>query len=198
LIETALLARHAETDYSLRGLVNGDPSANVRLTEAGREQARALGAALASEAVDLCVITEFPRTHETADLALGRRKIPRLVVRDLNDPDYGEFEGRSLADYRDWVTQHGSREHIPGSRESRLDVIRRYSSGFRAVLERPEATVLCVLHSLPLAYLVGALEARDPTPRVALVGYAEVLRVSAAELDRAVSRLEAWSQVPTW
>jgi len=197
-METALLVRHAESEYSASGLVNGDPSIRVALTPTGRQQARALGAALAGERIDLCVVTDFPRTQETADIALGDRPPPRLVVPELNDPDYGDFEGASLEEYRAWVGEHGSRVRIPGSLESRLDLVRRYALGFRTVLARPEPTVLCVLHSLPLAYVAGALDGRDPAPRMAVVGYAKVVRVEEAALDRAVARLEAWGEAPTW
>jgi probable phosphoglycerate mutase len=197
-MELSLLARHAESEYSVKGLVNGDPAVSVGLTPAGRRQARALGAALAGEEVDLCIVTEFPRTQETADLALHERSTPRLVVPELNDPDYGDFEGLQLEDYRAWVAEHGSRVGIPGSTESRLDLVRRYARGFRTVLARPERTVLSVLHSLPLAYMVAALDGRDPAPRMDLVGYAELMRVEAPALERAVARLEAWSGAPTW
>jgi probable phosphoglycerate mutase len=197
-METALLVRHAESEYSARGLVNGDPSVRVGLTSAGRQQARVLGTALAGERVDLCVVTDFHRTRETAADALGDRSTPRLVVPELNDPDYGDFEGASLEEYLAWVAEHGSRVNIPGSRESRLDLVHRYARGFRTVLARPERTVLCVLHSLPLAYGAGALDGKDPAPRMAVVGYAEVVRVAAAALDRAVGRLEAWGEAPTW
>jgi probable phosphoglycerate mutase len=198
MIEVVLLARHAESEYSARGLVNGDPSVAVALTETGRRQARALGNALDGEGVDLCVVTDFPRTRETADLALTGRGVPRLVVAELDDPDYGDFEGRTLEEFRAWVAEHGSRAPIPGSTESRLDLVRRYAAGFRIVLARSERAVLCVLHSLPLAYLAGSLEGRDPAPRMELVGYAEVTRLRAAELERAVARLEAWCGAPTW
>lgn len=197
-MQTALFARHAETEYSARGLVNGDPSVPVGLTEAGREQARGLGEALAAEPVELCAVTEFPRTQETADIALRGRDVPRLVVPELGDPDYGDFEGGSLHEYRAWVTEHSSQTQIPGSRESRLDVVSRYVHGLGTVLARPEATVLCVLHSLPIAYLLGGLELRDPAPRMAVVGYAELLRVGAGELEHAVSRLDEWCRDPTW
>jgi broad specificity phosphatase PhoE len=197
-METALLVRHAESEYSIRGLVNGDPSVRVGLTPTGRQQARALGTALAGEHIDLCVVTDFLRTQETADVALGDRATPRLVVPELNDPDYGDFEGASLGEYRAWVGEHGSSVNIPGSSESRLDLVHRYARGFRTVLARPERTVLCVLHSLPLAYVAGALDGKDPAARMAVVGYAEVVRVKEAALDRAVARLEAWGEAPTW
>ncbi len=102
-MERLILARHGETDWNVERLVNGDPAVDVRLTERGREEARRLGEELRGEPLDLCVTTPFPRTAETADLALAARADgvpPRLVVAELGDPHYGEFEGRSLDDYR--------------------------------------------------------------------------------------------------
>jgi probable phosphoglycerate mutase len=197
-MESVFLVRHAESEYSALGLVNGDPSVAVGLTEEGQRQARALREALSGEVVELCVVTEFSRTRETAALALTGQAVQFLVVPELNDPDYGDFEGALLDDYRAWLGEHGSSVLIPGSRESRLDLVRRYARGFRVVLSRPERVVLCVLHSLPLAYVAGALDGRAPAPRMAVVGYAEAVQVEAAALDRAVARLEAWCGAPTW
>ena len=52
-----VLARHAESEFSAVERLNGDASVEVRLTEAGREQARALGRAAGP--VDLVVHTAF-------------------------------------------------------------------------------------------------------------------------------------------
>ena len=197
-METLFLARHAETEYNTRGLVNGDPTLRVGLTELGIQQARSLGEALTEEPLDLCVVTEFPRTRETAEVALEGRHVPRLVRRDLDDPRCGAFEGRPLEEYRAWVTGRGSRNPIPGGGESRLEIVERYVLGFTALLERPELRILAVLHSLPLAYLYGVLEGRDPTPRMEIVPYAEVRRLTRAEVGRGVERLRAWCRSPTW
>ena len=91
-----LLARHGESEYSAKQLVNGDPGVSCPLTETGRDQARALGGILAEEQIDLCAVTEFERVRETAELALAGRDVPFIVVPELNDPRYGEFEGGSL------------------------------------------------------------------------------------------------------
>ncbi len=197
-MERLLLARHAESEYGALGLVNGDPSLPVGLTEQGIRQARALGAAIAGRAIDLCVVTEFPRTAQTADLALEGRDVPRLVVPELNDPDYGDFEGTPLAAYRGWLDGRPSGEAPPGGRETRLELVRRHASGFRALLDRRERTILAVLHSLPLAYLFAAIEGRDPAPRMELVALAEARPAGPDELERAVARLEAWCRAPSW
>ena len=197
-METALLARHAESAYSVQGLVNGDPAVAVDLTEEGVRQARALGEALAREPVEVCVVTDFGRTRQTAELALAGRGVPFVVVPDLNDPDYGDFEGRSLEEYRGWLSGRASSASPPGGRETRHDLVRRYARGFATLLARPERTVLAVLHSLPLAYAFGVLDGRDIADRMDLVGYAEARRVSADDLELVVSRLEEWCASPTW
>jgi broad specificity phosphatase PhoE len=88
-MERLILARHGQTDWNVRRLLNGDPAARVVLTPQGREEARRLGEELAGDAIDLCVVTPLARTHETADEALRGRDVPRMVVEELADPLYG-------------------------------------------------------------------------------------------------------------
>ena len=197
-MERAILARHGESEYSSRLLVSGIPTSPVRLTARGRDEAARLGAELARDRIDLCVVSEFLRTQETADIALAGRDIPRLVLRDLNDPNYGEFEGRELDEYRGWARARRSSEEPPGAGESRVTIVRRYARGFRSVLERPDAAVLVVGHSLPIAYVLAAVRGDDPAPIVPLVEHATAYRLAAADLERSVERLEAWSAAPTW
>jgi broad specificity phosphatase PhoE len=196
-METAILARHGESELSAAGLVSGDPAEPRGLTEIGREQARRLGERLADEPIDLCVTSEFVRARQTADLALAGHEIPRLVVAELNDVRFGEFEGRLFDEYRVWAGDRDPTEAPPGG-ESRAEVAARYVRGFRRVLERPERTVLFVAHGLPLRYTLLALEDLDPTPIVEQVPLAEPYRLTRAELERATARLERWSNAPVW
>jgi 2,3-bisphosphoglycerate-dependent phosphoglycerate mutase len=192
-VETAILVRHGESEPSARASVSSDPQRRAPLTAAGREQSRELGRKLAHEAIGVCVVTELERTRLTAELALAGRRIPIVVVPDLNDPLAGDFEGAQLADYRAWSWEHGSRDEPPGGGESRLAVASRLVRGYRAVLDRDEDLVLVVGHALPMAYvLVG------PSPRVDMVDYAQPYRLSQHELEAAVDRLEAWVAAPTW
>jgi 2,3-bisphosphoglycerate-dependent phosphoglycerate mutase len=197
-VRQALLARHAESELSVVGLTNGDPASAVALTPAGREQARALGRSLAAERIDLCVTSEFQRAHQTADLALEGRDVPRLVLPELNDIRFGEFEGRALTDYRAWAHTHGPEEPAPGGGDSRAQTVARYVRAYRTILARPEGTVLVVAHGLPVRYVLDAVEGRNPAAAVALVPYAEAFRVSADDLGAAVARLERWLEQPAW
>jgi broad specificity phosphatase PhoE len=198
-MERLILARHGESEYSLRGLVNGDPSVGVGLTERGEEEARRLGGELASEPLGLAVHTGFPRTRATLELALAGRDVHVVEERRLGDPRAGSFEGLTLREYRCWARHEGSRVAAPGGGESRLAVVTRYTAAYRALLERSEATILAVIHALPIAYLLLALEGEPPRPRVDLrVDYALPYAYTRKELGRSLGVLEAWCASPTW
>ena len=182
----------------MRGVVNGDPRIAIALTPEGAAQARRLGEMLAGEPLDLCVVSEFPRTRQTAEIALGGRPVRIEVWPELNDPRYGSFEGGTLDRYREWAWAHRSIDEAPGGGESRQAVVARYAVGFRRLVERPERTVVAVAHSLPIAYALAAAGGEDPGPRVDLVEYARPYRLAEDELRAAVERLEAWCAEPTW
>ena len=190
-----LAARHGESELSAKALVNGDPGVASPLTELGRAQAQALGTALADERIDLCVVTEFERVRETAEIALTGREVPLLVLPELNDPRYGEFEGGSIVAYREWAWARGPLD-APEGGEHRGELAGRYARGFRALSVRPEDTILVVAHSLPLAYLRDAAAGTAPRSRMDMVDYAQVLRLEAAGVERAVCVLDAWAASP--
>ena len=193
-----ILARHGESELSVRGLTNGDPAQACGLTEAGREQARRLGELLAAERLDLCVTSAFARTQETAELALEGRDVPRLVISELNDIRFGDFEALAFDEYRTWARSASPRDAPPGEGESRADCVARYAQGFRALLARPERIALVVIHGLPIRYVLNALDGQPPQPVLDQVPYAEPFRVTAEELETAVRELESWAAAPAW
>ncbi|MDQ2983766.1 MAG: histidine phosphatase family protein [Actinomycetota bacterium] len=198
-MKTAIFARHGESEFSVREAVNGDPGVECLLTATGREQGRGLGEALRDEQLDLCVVTEFQRTWETADLALEGREVPRLVRPDLNDIRFGdEFEGRPLADYRAWGSEHPPTTDAPGGGESRTTTVLRYVEAYRALAERSEATILVIAHGLPIRYALNALEGGLPAPIVDQVPYAEPYRFDEGQLKQAAELLERWAANPVW
>ena len=192
-----LLARHGESEYSAKRLVNGDPGVSCPLTEAGREQARTLGRIIADEQIDLCAVTEFERVRETAQLALAGRDVPLIIVPELNDPSYGEFEGGSLDVYLEWIVGRGPLDVPPGG-ENRAAIVSRYASGFRRLLDRREGTVLLVAHSLPIAYLRDAASGSAPRNKMDQVEYATVIRLDRGDLERALDVLDAWIASPVF
>lgn len=197
-MERALFVRHGESIYSAKALVNGVPSVPAALTQLGRQQAEQLGERLAGEPIELCVVTEFSRTHETANLILGDHDVPRLELADLNDPFYGDFEGGPLSAYRAWAASHGPEDAPPGGGETRVAIAERYVRGFRTILERSESTILVVCHSLPIAFAVAAADGRSPRAKMPVITYAEPHVLYESDLAEAVERLEAWVRNPVY
>ncbi len=193
-VDRAILVRHGESTASAKGLLNGDPYHYYALTRAGRRQAKALGERLRDEPIDLCVTSRFPRTRETADIALEGRPIPRLVVPDLDDVRVGEFEGRPVEDLRLWQRTHPLTDPIPGGGESRVDSIARYCAAYQSLLASAEANLLVVAHGLPITAALLAIQGQDvpETLQGVQVAYAEPHAVSASELSGAVRFLREW------
>jgi broad specificity phosphatase PhoE len=185
-VERLLLARHAESEFNVRDLVNGDPATACLLTERGREQARRLGRRLAREDVDLCVTSQLQRTQQTADIAIAARSIPRLAWSSFNDPAVGVFEGGEAAAFNSWLRENGC-DATPTGGESQSDARRRYIEAFSELLARPERIVVAVIHRLPIGLLVGALDGTG----FAQVAYATCIRLRRAEAERALRQLKA-------
>ena len=197
-MERALLVRHGESVFSARGLATGRVDVRCPLSERGEAQARALAEEIAGEDIDLCVTSELERTRQTADIALAHRSIPRVVLAELNDPLYGSYEAGPLDDYLVWALANDSAAEPPGGGERRQTLVARYAAGFRRLVGQPERAVFVVTHSLPIAYVLMALDGRDPAPRVPLVEYAKTHAVSARQLTQVIARLEAWCAAPSW
>ena len=154
-MERLILARHAESVFNVRGLLNGDPSIPGGLTDEGRAQARRLGERLETEPIDLCVTTEFERTRETADIALPGRDVPRLVVPELNDPPNGDLELRPYAELLRWREANGPDVPVPGLDRTERDYFEDVARGFRLLIERPEPNVFAVLHGYVVAWITN-------------------------------------------
>ena len=159
-MELYVLTRHGESTLNLENRINGDPAVPVALTEKGREEARLLGQQIAHVGLDLCVCTQFSRTRETAEIALGGRQVPIEVEPLLDDIDVGDLEGLTLEDYRAWKREHTRSDPFPGG-ESLGAAALRYATAFRKLLQRPEESVLVVAHEIPLRYAINAADGSD-------------------------------------
>jgi broad specificity phosphatase PhoE len=162
-VDALVLARHAFA-YSNQSVLASCTAPGDGLTGEGREQARRLGEELAGTAVDLGVATELRRTQETLELALGDREVERIVVAELNEIDFGSFDGGSLDEYRAWAFAAPPLEPAPGGGESRAAAAARYARGVRVLLARPEPVVLLVGHALALRYVLDAATGRTDGP----------------------------------
>jgi broad specificity phosphatase PhoE len=197
-MEQAILVRHGESVFNVLDVMNGDSSVPGGLTPLGYEQAAALRGALGGVPLELCVTSEFERARTTADVALDRRDVPRVIWPDLNDPRYGRYEGKSLEEYRGWASANPS-SAVPGERgESRVAMVERYARAFRNLVARPEEAILVVAHSLPVSYALVVRAGRAPSPRMPFAGNAVPYAFTASELEAVAVVLEGWVAAPTF
>ena len=188
-----VVARHAESELNLENVLNGDPALAVGLTPRGEAQAHALGAAVGQ--VDLAAHTRFQRTRSTAELAWP--EAPLLEVPELDEIRFGRWEGTRFGDgYEVWARSARPEEACPGGGESRVEAARRYASGFRLLLQRPEARIALVAHGAQIRYLLLAVSGSRPARILEHVPPAQPYRVDRDELRRAIELLEAWAAAP--
>ena len=156
-----VLCRHGESQLNIERRVNGDPAVPVALTERGREEAGRLGEQVAHLALDVCVHTRFPRTRETAEIALADRDdVPLAVEPLLDDIDVGDLEGELVETYRAW--KHGNARDVPfPGGESLDDAARRYAAGFTRLLDSPWRSALVVCHEIPVRYALNGAAGSD-------------------------------------
>ncbi|MGZ4302689.1 MAG: histidine phosphatase family protein [Gaiellaceae bacterium] len=197
-MERVLLTRHAESELSVQGILNGDPSVRCGLTPLGREQAQRLARVLATESIEIAITSEFERCRLTAELALGEREPDWLELNDLGDIRNGAYEGKPIDGYRAWAHGAAATALPPGDGESRAAVARRLAAGLRALLARPERLALVVSHSLPVRYILETANGRNPPQVVEPVPYAQAFSLGEADLRRAAERLDAWASAPDW
>jgi probable phosphoglycerate mutase len=158
------LLRHGQTPFSASYRVNGDPRLALFLDETGREQCRLVRSAIPVTEIQSCVTSDFPRAFQTAKLILEGVSVPVTTDWQLDELDYGAFEGRPFTEYAAWLGRHGPRARPPCATESQREGIRRMLEGLRSVLVLPGPR-LVVTHGLALSVVAWrqqhALAPRD-------------------------------------
>jgi len=92
-----VLLRHGETEWTIARRHTG--RSDIKLTEAGREEARASGGRLAGFRFERVVTSPLTRAVETCELAgFGAEA---TTDRALMEWDYGEYEGLTTAEIRE-------------------------------------------------------------------------------------------------
>jgi probable phosphomutase (TIGR03848 family) len=159
---TFLLIRHAEYAGIGAALIGRTPG--IGLDERGRAQAQALAERLAGLPIRAIYTSPLERTRETA-LPIGERLGVRVrVCWELNEIDFGEWQGRSFAELDDqprWQRWNAFRSGgAPPGGETMLAAQGRIVQAIAACRERhPDAAVALVSHSdmikAALAYFLG-------------------------------------------
>lgn len=184
-----VLARHGLSVFNVDGIVNGDPALDAGLSAKGVEQARDLGRRLSGLAIDLAVVSPFPRTVATADLALDGREVPRVIDEELGDVRVGDLEGGTVDDFRAADAHDDFSVAFPGG-ESLNDTARRYAAVFERVLARDERVTLVVTHAFAVRYALNAAAGSETLKHPArAIANASPYVFDEAGLRRATARI---------
>ena len=169
------LVRHGETEWSRTGKHTG--RTDIPLTERGREQAIAVGAALRGRPFVLVLTSPLERAAETCRLAgYGEVAEPR---EELMEWDYGAYEGRKTVDireerpgwtlWRDGVTGGETAAEV-GARADRVIAELRALTGDAAVFAHGHLLRVLAARWIGLAPWAGQLLALDPAT-ISVLGY---------------------------
>jgi probable phosphoglycerate mutase len=184
------LVRHGETEWSRSGAHTG--RADIPLTAAGMEQARAVGRKLSGRAFALVLASPLVRARETCRLA-GYGAVAAIDP-DLREWDYGDFEGRTLAEIHAETPDWNLWRDGPRNGES----IGQVAARARAAIERAAAApgdALLFAHGHLLRILTACwLELPPDTGRLFALGTASISTLGYERDTRVITRwnLSAW------
>ncbi|MGW2698543.1 histidine phosphatase family protein [Streptomyces sp. NPDC001340] len=189
---TTYLLRHARTSYSARYLVNGDSRLALPLDQEGIRSCHAARRALPAE-THRCpwAVSSFPRTQQTAALLSGDPDLRPTALPQLDELDYGIFEGGPFLDYAAWLRRNGAETRPPSASESQHEGIRRMLFGVRATLAFLGPRVI-VAHGLLLSVLAWDLTRPTGTSMPLLFSeapYLASLRYTDEHLDERTAAL---------
>ena len=165
---------------------------DVRLTDKGRRESTLLGEQLRNVRIDLCIVTRFGRTRETAEVAVGDHGVTFEVEPLFDDVDVGALEGKPLDEYRAWKRAHTRADPFPDG-ESLDAAAARYGRALESLLRRRETTILVVAHEIPVRYALNAAEGSDDldAPHHSIANATPYV-FDEERLAEAARRLAAW------
>jgi alpha-ribazole phosphatase len=147
--------RHGQTNYNVLGLCNDDPATDARLTALGASQAEQAALALKDASLELIVVSELPRTHQTAEI-INRHHGAKIVVHPaINDIVTG-FNNRPAVEHRRAIAHDPLHAKPPGG-ESILEHKQRVLPFINWLVTRDDNTVLVVSHEEPLRVCIARL-----------------------------------------
>jgi broad specificity phosphatase PhoE len=134
------LIRHGQTVANAAQWRSG--SIDTELTEKGRAQAREIAARLAESGIPFTSIvsSHLSRARETADIVNARLRLPRHILPELAEQDYGDWAGRTYGETPDHHL------HDPPNGESREIFRRRVLAGIAQACALDPGTPLIVCH----------------------------------------------------
>ncbi|MFD2037412.1 histidine phosphatase family protein [Belliella marina] len=156
------LVRHGQTDYNLKGVVQGS-GIDAPLNSNGYRQAEAFFEAFKEIPFEKVFYTGLQRTRQSVQsfLDLG---IPHESVPELNEISWGKYEGVPMTPEENQYYQHmldhwaaGELDYAIEGGESPNVVAKRLKKGIDHILAQPEKLILICMHGRAMRVLLSVL-----------------------------------------
>ncbi|WP_430645187.1 histidine phosphatase family protein [Agromyces sp. GXS1127] len=171
------LVRHGQTDWNLRGLMQG--RTDIPLNATGRSQAEATVALLDPADWDLVVSSPLIRARETAAiLADGLGLSVGAEYDALVEQDFGDAEGTLVSE----IDERWPGRAFPGKEPDEEVGPRGIRALERIAVDHPDARVLAVAHGTLIRHVLAELSGHHPRsyPKLDNLSVSRVVRAEAA------------------
>jgi len=156
--------RHGEAEHNIREIISSKSDNPHHLTEKGKKNAEEASKKLPK--IDKIFASPFVRTKETAGIVaekLGIEKNDIVFDERLREPDFGDFEGKSNAEYHKYFLSLSEKftKRAPNG-ESLIEVKNRMGE-FLYEIEKQysDKNILIITHEYPSWLLFAAAESAD-------------------------------------
>ncbi len=160
------LVRHGQTDYNLRGVVQGS-GIDASLNRNGQRQAAAFFEFYKNIPFQKVYYTGLQRTKQSVQGFLDM-DIPSEAVPDLNEISWGRYEGVPMTPEENKYYAHmleqwssGDLDYAIEGGESPNVVAKRLKKGIDYILTQPEELVLICMHGRAMRVLISLMLGYD-------------------------------------
>ena len=156
------LVRHGQTDYNLKGVVQGS-GIDAPLNSNGIKQAKAFFEAYKHIKFEKVFFTGLQRTRQSVQefLDLG---IPYESISELNEISWGKYEGQPMTHEENEYYLHmlerwskGDLDYAIAGGESPNAVAKRLKLGIERILNQDHKTILICMHGRAMRILLSLL-----------------------------------------
>jgi len=161
------LVRHGATELTDEDRFAG--AIDVRLSDAGREQARLLGVRMETDPISVAFASPMMRTMDTAQLIAEPHGLAVTPIDGLREIAHGRWERRTRAEVeKEFPDEYARYEDDPYSfaptgGESGLQVTARALPALLTIVEaHPDQRILIVSHKATIRLLLSSLLGFDP------------------------------------
>jgi broad specificity phosphatase PhoE len=162
---TIMLIRHGDTDWNTGEIFRG--RADIELNEIGIRQGRLLAEYLADKPIKAIYSSPLKRALKIAEIIAACHNIKITLSRDLEDFNYGEWQGLTHVAvrqkyqeiYNEWLKNPQLVKMPKG--ESLNDVRERITSLMNQVITMPEGTIALVSHRVILKVIICTILGLD-------------------------------------